>query len=603
MSICISLAGPVLVFGGVYSNLEALEALLLEAQRRGIAPANMICTGDIAAYGADARACVDLLRASGVRVVAGNCEEALALGAEDCGCGFAPGSACDLASARWFAHASAQLDDASRAWMAGLPPRLDVEINGLRLAVVHGAPGETNRFVFSSAPDRVLLNDITLTGCDGVLAGHSGLPFSRIMEGRLWHNSGALGMPANDATPRVWFSVLTPGSRPRTLDIAHEGLAYDHAAAALKMRAAALPEDYAQALETGLWPSCDILLKDEAKATGVPLTPARLLWSAEVREAAWPPLSRTPPLAPEKFMQEAMTAQGEARASVALTALRTLWINTGTLCNLSCPSCYIESTPRNDRLAYITADEARAYLDEIARDGLPTQEIGFTGGEPFLNPQIMEMMEDALSRGLRVMMLTNAMRPMRRLERELLALNARHGARLTMRVSLDHYTQKLHELERGPRAWAPAIEGLQWLARNGFRIHVAGRMYTGEAEGLVRAGYGRLFAELGLPMKAPDPIELVLFPEMDERADVPEITTACWGILHKSPADVMCASSRMVVKRKGAAAPAVLACTLLAYDTRFELGETLAEASRDVSLNHPHCARFCVLGGAACSSG
>ena len=63
----------------------------------------------------------------------------------------------------------------------------------------------------------------------------------------------------------------------------------------------------------------------------------------------------------------------------------------------------------------------------------------------------------------------------------------------------------------------------------------------------------------------------------------------------------MCASTRMVVKRRGAGRPAVLACTLLAYDPRFELGGTLAEASRPVPLNHPHCARFCVLGGAACS--
>jgi hypothetical protein len=89
---------------------------------------------------------------------------------------------------------------------------------------------------------------------------------------------------------------------------------------------------------------------------------------------------------------------------------------------------------------------------------------------------------------------------------------------------------------------------------------------------------------------------------MDEKADVPEITESCWSILGKSPVDVMCASSRMVVKRKNAERPVVLACTLLPYDPRFELGSTLAEASRDVSLNHPHCAKFCVLGGGACSA-
>jgi hypothetical protein len=83
---------------------------------------------------------------------------------------------------------------------------------------------------------------------------------------------------------------------------------------------------------------------------------------------------------------------------------------------------------------------------------------------------------------------------------------------------------------------------------------------------------------------------------------VSEITTACWGILHKSPSDVMCASSRMVVKRKGAMRTSVLACTLIPYDPGFELGETLAQANRAVALNHPHCAKFCVLGGASCSA-
>ena len=110
---------------------------------------------------------------------------------------------------------------------------------------------------------------------------------------------------------------------------------------------------------------------------------------------------------------------------------------------------------------------------------------------------------------------------------------------------------------------------------------------------------------------ANDPSQLVLFPEMDARADVPEITTACWGILHKSPSDVMCASSRMVVKRKGAACPVVLPCTLLPYDEAFEMGTTLAEAARAdggmfgggaVKLCHPHCAKFCVLGGGSCSA-
>ncbi len=308
-----------------------------------------------------------------------------------------------------------------------------------------------------------------------------------------------------------------------------------------------------------------------------------------------------PALDPRKFRDPSVTARGEARARVALRALETLWFNTGTLCNLTCRNCYIESSPRNDRLTYLTRDEVRGYLDEIARDHLTTRVIGFTGGEPFMNPAIVGMLDDVLSRGFRALVLTNAMAPLRKLRPGMLALRDAYGERLAIRVSLDHYTPAEHESERGKRSWAPTIDGLVWLARNGFVLDVAGRRFTGEPEDKLRAGYARLFSELDVPVDAFDPVRLMLFPEMDPGRDVPEITTACWGILHKSPDDVMCASSRMVVKRKGAPHPVVLACTLLAYDERFELGRTLAEAAQPVALNHPYCASFCVLGGAACS--
>jgi len=307
------------------------------------------------------------------------------------------------------------------------------------------------------------------------------------------------------------------------------------------------------------------------------------------------PLDRT------KFRDPFLTAKGEARAKVALRALDTLWFNTGTLCNLTCRNCYIESSPHNDRLAYLTRDDVRAYLDEIAQDSLPTRLIGFTGGEPFMNRDIILMLDDVLSRGFDALVLTNAMKPMRKLRPQLLSLRDRYGDHLRIRVSLDHYDPAVHEAERGRGSWAPTLDGLVWLARSGFALDVAGRRFSGEPEAAIRAGYASLFIQLDLQIDAQDPVRLMLFPEMDPQRDIPEITTACWGILHKSPDDVMCASARMVVKRKGAASPTVLACTLLAYDTQFELGRTLADASRPVSLNHQFCASFCVLGGAACS--
>jgi uncharacterized Fe-S cluster-containing radical SAM superfamily protein len=307
------------------------------------------------------------------------------------------------------------------------------------------------------------------------------------------------------------------------------------------------------------------------------------------------------PLDPAKFHDPFVTAKGETRAHVALRSLDTLWFNTGTLCNLTCRNCYIESSPRNDQLAYLTRDEVRGYLDEIARDRLPTRLIGFTGGEPFMNPELPAMLELALARGFRALVLTNAMKPMHKMKPALLALRERYGERLTIRVSIDHYGSAVHEAERGRRSWIPTIDGLKWLAANRFSVAVASRRLSGESEAALRRGFARLFADLGMPIDADDPAALTIFPEMDGAADVPEITEACWSILGKSPESVMCSSSRMVVKFKGAAHPTVIACTLLPYDPGFDLGPDLAGALGRVPLNHPHCAKFCVLGGGACS--
>ncbi len=304
------------------------------------------------------------------------------------------------------------------------------------------------------------------------------------------------------------------------------------------------------------------------------------------------------------------TAKGEPRATVALRRLETVWINTGTLCNITCRNCYIESSPSNDRLAYISADEAFAVLDEARALGV--REIGFTGGEPFLNPDFEAMLGRALRLGFAALVLTNAMAPMQRpRDRAWLdALRAEFGERLTVRVSLDHYSAARHDEERGAGAFAKTVEGLDWLAARGFRIAVAGRTCWHEPAEACRAGYHALFRARGWPLDASSAHDLVLFPEMDGSTDVPEITPACWGILKKSPEAVMCASARMVVKRNGAARPVVLPCTLLPYDERFEMGATLAEAARAdggmfdkgaVKLAHPHCATFCVLGGGSCS--
>ena len=313
-----------------------------------------------------------------------------------------------------------------------------------------------------------------------------------------------------------------------------------------------------------------------------------------------------------KFNNPLLTAKGEERAEVRLESLDTLWINTGTLCNITCKNCYIDSSPKNDDLVYFPLAELVKLLDEIAIMKTGTREIGFTGGEPFMNPQMPKMMRLALERGFEVLVLTNAMQPMQRKKTraELIALKDEFGDRLTLRISLDHYTRQLHERERGAGSWDITVEGIDWLAGNGFSIAIAGRTCWGEDELSERVGYEKLMQEKHWPIDCSNPAQLSLFPEMDLQVEVPEITTACWEILGKHPSDVMCATSRMVVLRKGRERPAILPCTLIAYDEKFEMGDCLADAMKKdggnfsrgaVKLNHPHCSKFCVLGGGSCS--
>ncbi|MBT4739751.1 MAG: radical SAM protein, partial [Rhodospirillaceae bacterium] len=198
-------------------------------------------------------------------------------------------------------------------------------------------------------------------------------------------------------------------------------------------------------------------------------------------------------LVQEKFKDPLVTADGKSRASISLKSLDTLWINTGTLCNLTCRNCYIESSPKNDKLVYITAEDVAAYLDEIQDNNLGTEEIGFTGGEPFMNPYFPAMLDDALARGFKVTILTNAMKPMQQRRAGLLDLQKTHGAQLVIRVSVDHYTAAVHETERGAGTWAPMIEGLRWLREHGFTLNIAGRNLTGEPEAALREGFGRMF--------------------------------------------------------------------------------------------------------------
>lgn len=280
------LDGPVLLFGGPYGNLHATRALRERANALDIPPRRVICTGDVVAYCAHPQETVDLIRDWGIAVVMGNCEESLGAQADGCGCGFEAGSACDLLSAQWYTHAQAALDADATAWMAGLPRTVRFALNSRRFAAVHGSAAAISRFVFASTPDPVKTEDLDLLGVDAVVGGHCGLPFEQIFaDGRAWLNAGVVGMPANDGTARVWYTVAAPQADGAVLFSRH-ALTYDHGAAATAMRRDGLPEAYAQCLESGLWPNMDILPAPERAAQGTALQEATLAWRTPPAEAA-----------------------------------------------------------------------------------------------------------------------------------------------------------------------------------------------------------------------------------------------------------------------------------------------------------------------------
>ena len=259
-------SGRLLVFGGPYSNLQALETLKCIADQLQIPAGNIICTGDIVGYCAQPEAAVQLVKDWGVHAIQGNVEQNIIRGEDDCGCNFAEGSRCDLLSRTWFPYAVRSLSTGSVAWLSTLPLQLSFRYAGKAVAVLHGAATGIADFVFASTPWPVKEISFAATGAEVILAGHAGIPFVDERARQRWLNAGVIGMPANDGTPRVWYLLLddTNGRFSYTF----HAFTYDNGRAHQLMRANGLPESYAHTLLTGIWDNCEILPAAEKALQG-----------------------------------------------------------------------------------------------------------------------------------------------------------------------------------------------------------------------------------------------------------------------------------------------------------------------------------------------
>lgn len=260
-----------LIFGGIYSNLQALQRMQAIAKNLGIATENIICTGDVVGYCAQPEECVQAVMDWGIHCIAGNVEIQLREGEEDCGCNFDEGGRCNLFSRQWYPFAQSQLSANSIAWMKTLPDFFQFPYGNYSASVLHGSFHETSEFIFASTPWSIKQNNFIDAQSNLILAGHCGLPFSQKKDDQYWLNAGVIGMPANDGSTKVWYLLLDllPDG---TISYLHHSYAYDFTTAAELMRKNHLPLAYVHTLETGIWDNCEILPERETTLQGQPIT-------------------------------------------------------------------------------------------------------------------------------------------------------------------------------------------------------------------------------------------------------------------------------------------------------------------------------------------
>lgn len=264
-----TLKGPVLIFGGVYSNFQALERLMEIAKAKKIPSSNIICTGDIVAYCANPEACLQAIRTWGIHCISGNVELQLVNNEDDCGCNFEESTPCDLFSKNWYPFAKSAISAESLEWLETLPEFIQFKYAQKECFVLHGAYENTSEFIFKSSPWATKGKQFEQLNVDVILAGHCGIPFYDNHQDKHWLNAGVIGMPANDGATAVWYLELS--DQQGFFDFDFHNFEYEHLKTAQLMEENGLPKAYAHTLRTGIWDNCDILPTIESKQQGLPL--------------------------------------------------------------------------------------------------------------------------------------------------------------------------------------------------------------------------------------------------------------------------------------------------------------------------------------------
>jgi predicted phosphodiesterase len=436
--------------GGTYSNPYALRAFVGDARARGAE--RLWCLGDLGAYGAEPEAIWPLLIDNGIECIAGNYELAIGRGEPGCGCGYADDEDNAFAAIAYdytLRHTSAEF----AAWMRTLPTEHRETVAGVALHLVHGSTLAVNDFWWESLPDELHQLRIEESGADVICCTHSGLPWIRRFRDTLVINVGVLGRPANDGGQHVWYALLDVLDGHATAELV--ALDYDWPAHSASMRDAGLPEAFTQTIETGWWSTCLEIVPPAERSRG-----RFQLYKSAMPDFAGEQVSwGSAPEIPDDGVP-VLPLFGSALFPPRL------WIYTNFHCNLACSYCSVASSPQARRRS-LGLPRFRELVDEAVREGFT--ELYVTGGEPFLERDLVEMLLYATER-LDVVCLTNAMlyQGWRRTQLERLA----GRRRLILQTSLDGAQPSSHDTNRGLGAWVKAMEGLDVALSLGLPVRV-----------------------------------------------------------------------------------------------------------------------------------
>ena len=249
------LKGKIALFGGAYSNIEALHALEKTLIEKDIN--QTLNTGDIVGYCANPQEAVEFVKEKAYQGILGNVEIQLRDDLDDCGCDFSEESRCDIMSKQWYPFAKQNTSKEALDWFKTLPDQITFTLGSKRVLVLHGGIENVSEFIFKSTPWAVKENYFTTYKVDIIIAGHCGLPFVDSNNGKHWINPGVIGMPANDGQQNTWYGILDENSFELC------ALNYDWHLTQEKMLLHKLPKPYATTLETGIWDNMDILPETE----------------------------------------------------------------------------------------------------------------------------------------------------------------------------------------------------------------------------------------------------------------------------------------------------------------------------------------------------